>query len=291
LDQALSKLSYNLDQFRDAIETAEPSLRPAYDREYARILALAASYAPESSEAIQFQSAARDATPYGETLPYKATGLGSPELRAMVTKSLDETGIDAGEVLARVSLGADSQYLETQWVIRDLQTIARSQGVDLNEDLARVQHRLEGVYGELRADFVQIGALSEDANVHGARIDPLASSGPVHPVASPTNLSVNALLDHHRSGARGVPEYLRQGGAAAIKAALSETEYREVLCGRTQALETFTDDRAERLFLGVQVLKHEVAHNGRGDLQMVQAQINNEYRRAMTNAHDKDHGW
>lgn len=291
LDQALSKLGDNLGQLRNAIATADPELRPSYDKEYATILCVASMHAPDTADAQKFRAEANDATPYGSFLNYDRAALEDPDLPGMIAKSVEGSGIDPGEVLARACIGADSHYLEAQWVIRDLQSIARAHGLDLNTEYAEVAHKLQDIYGELREDFIEIGALAADHEVYNtfAR-DAAVEHERAPPEQQAVSPEITELLQQHRDGYYALSSDLRRSGTLALQGALSQSEYQRVLDGQVEVLERFTHAQAEQTFLAIAVIEYEIDTNERRDLAQTFIKLQKEHKHEVK-GHENDLGW
>jgi type IV secretion system T-DNA border endonuclease VirD2 len=95
------------------------------------------------------------------------------QTRAQIETALRGTGISSEAVISRVEQGAGNAALEREWLSRDLERIAETNGLNLErrEDLRAASDRLDEVHVQLGTLLERAGVLKDDGVVEEVEID------------------------------------------------------------------------------------------------------------------------
>jgi type IV secretion system T-DNA border endonuclease VirD2 len=95
------------------------------------------------------------------------------QTRAQIETALRGTGISSEAVISRVEQGAGNAALEREWLSRDLERIAETNGLNLErrEDLRAASDRLNEVHVQLGTLLERAGVLKDDGAVEEVEID------------------------------------------------------------------------------------------------------------------------
>ncbi|WP_116600207.1 relaxase/mobilization nuclease domain-containing protein [Primorskyibacter marinus] len=163
LDARLHALDETLNDLQVEINEADPALRPGYQQRVIEIMAELSVVNPGSAASQLLRVAPGEVSPYHAGLLKDAEGLSTPQLRQQVGEILDGTGINADEVLARIEVGAEREYLERAWTSSDVQKFAAARNLDLYDDAQREQAvaTLSETYHVLRQALEEANILHE----------------------------------------------------------------------------------------------------------------------------------
>lgn len=161
-DTLITEFSQNVREIEAAIDQAPAAEKPVIERKLTEVLRSVAHLNPLGAQsAALLDAASRDGT--YSSAAHRAdhvAQLDADGLKARLSETLKDSGIDPDAVTARIKEGAGTAALEREWLAQDLRAIAREADLDLDDPVDR-----EDALDRLEAVHVQLGDVLTDARV------------------------------------------------------------------------------------------------------------------------------
>lgn len=174
-DDLRSRFSDRAQRVEEMVRNAPADRQPALEKQLNSIYVGIADQQPLGVRSQTLLDRPSDGGVYSETnINSEATErLRDPEVRAQVETALRGTGISSEEVISRIETGANNAALERDWLAKDLESIARTDDLNLErrEDLEKAAAKLDQVHIQLGTALERAEVLRDDGVVDD---DPLA---------------------------------------------------------------------------------------------------------------------
>lgn len=231
------------------IQSLAPERRASVERELSEIYADVAHMQPLGTRSGALNEAPSVDGVYSEmNIDREALSqLKDSDVRMRIETAVKGTGISADAVVSRIETGANSAALERLWLIDDLQKIAQSDGLDLNnrDDLEAAVDRLDAAHVRLgealyEADVLRPSGISDDI-AQGERH--LAEQGDRAGVST-------IIIENMRRDSAADPfasDTERAAYRAEIEDRLDNRQLEDLRKGDEKVLADIADDRLDRL--------------------------------------------
>ncbi|MEY8144407.1 hypothetical protein [Falsihalocynthiibacter sp. CO-5D18] len=253
-DQKLEQLDGYLTQARAGIDQAAPSARPALQRAYSDIMTEATKLNPKAMAAQSFHQDAGKVSPYGADFMMDRDVLSTPDVRANIIESLEGTGIDPVEVIARMEVTATNEYLEQRWALSDMEAIARQQGLDISDtgDFRQVNLGLNDAYENIRLGLIEAG-VAQDRHDEVADFE----QNTLHEPASKSEAILKDAAERFLAKDKINVEGERRDMVDALRDHLGPDQVRRTLDGGADDLDGLTGNHNASQYLRLELLKDE----------------------------------
>ena len=152
-DEVVDAFHDKIEQAEQVVEQAPPDRRAVLEQELNEIYRSISHLSPIGVRSHTLLETPSDGGIYSaeNIVDQVQDKLGSDTVAERMDMALKGTGISTQEVVSRIEIGAQNAALERQWLSRDLNTIAKTDALDLSkrDDLKKAVDRLDQLHGEL----------------------------------------------------------------------------------------------------------------------------------------------